>query len=98
MYFYLLSLFLLSGVSSSSQLQKTFIQNIKYPICINCKHFLPYDSDNKLGKCKLFGIQNAVTGHIDYDFASICRSKYLDTCGIEGKYFEEKTVQEPPLP
>ena len=98
MYLVLLICFLY-GVFSFQE--RTFIQNMNIPICINCKHFLQYDVkgnpivESKYGRCKLFGTKDLITGHIEYSFASTCRSNYADVCGIEGKYFEEKPA---PLP
>ena len=95
-----LSICFIYGVFSIQE--KIFIKNMKIPICINCRHFLQYDvkgsniEENKYGKCKLFGTKDVITGHIEYYFASTCRSEYAGACGIEGKYFEEIPEEEIP--
>jgi hypothetical protein len=46
-----------------------------------------------LGKCKLFGEKNLVSGIITYDYASVCRISE-NRCGINGKHYEEKDQEE----
>ena len=86
-------------------MNKIFIKNLSsfikcrdLPACINCVHFIedqsnyPYDpppSDEKYGKCKLFGRQNMVTGNINYEYASLCRENE-EKCGKNGKFFTKK--------
>jgi len=74
------------------------IRNLKYPVCVNCIHFIehknnyPYDpppDSREYGKCKLFGEINMITGVIDYDFAKFCRYD-SKKCGNNGVKFEEK--------
>lgn len=77
-----------------------FIQNKTFPACIDCKHFIRnnfisnisnnkiiYDDD--LGKCRLFGHKNIITGEITYKYATTCRISY-NKCGPQGIYFSEK--------
>ena len=71
-----------------------FIKNSDLPICTNCIHFIEYKNnypfdDNNLGKCKLFGKKNIVTGQIKYEYAENCREN-KEKCDIHGKYFESK--------
>ena len=44
---------------------------------------------DNLGKCKMFGKKNIVTGQIKYEYAENCREN-KEKCDIQGKYFEEK--------
>jgi len=76
----------------------SFIKHRDLLACINCVHFIedksnyPYDpppSDEKYGKCKLFGKQNMVTGTINNEYASICRYNEA-ICGEKGKHFTKK--------
>jgi Pyruvate/2-oxoacid:ferredoxin oxidoreductase delta subunit len=61
--------------------EKTYIRNTDLPICKNCVHFIPdetnypYDPlpDDNYGKCKKFGELNLVKGTIEYDVAKECR-------------------------
>lgn len=77
------------------------IDNIKPPTCVNCIHFVKYNDmyssranvNQELGKCKLFGKKNLVSGKITYDYASSSRISEKK-CGIEGKYYEEKGQEE----
>jgi hypothetical protein len=67
---------------------------IKTKICINCKHFVSSDNDNKFGKCSLFPrseneIDALVTGihkPDDYYYCSTARQS-IRMCGIEGKFY-----------
>lgn len=64
-------------------------KNFDNPICINCKNFIEFNKDINcldLGRCKIFGEQNLVTGECKYEFAEICR-RMENKCGIKGKYF-----------
>ena len=78
-------------------LMKSFIQNIEYPFCVNCIHFLdhigeyPYTRVNNInGRCKIFGKANLITGLIKYESAIDCRHDD-DKCGIEGQEYERRT-------
>lgn len=76
------------------------IKTNKY--CINCIHYMKhinnypcdeiYDSENKLGKCSMFGKQDFVSGEIEYEYASACRNSQ-SKCGEEGTYFIKKNVK-----
>lgn len=64
-------------------------------LCINCKYFIADEvrwpdeisNNSQLGKCKLFGKLDVVTGDIIYDYAySVRNDKGL--CGETGKLFE----------
>jgi len=77
------------------------IENIKPPTCVNCIHFVKYsdmyssrgDVNQELGKCKVFGKKNLVSGRITYDYATVSRTSD-NKCGIEGKYYEEKDPEK----
>lgn len=94
---YLLLVMNMLLLSSSINKIPNFIKNANLPSCINCVYFIddktnyPYDqlSDNKYGKCKLFGHKDIVTGELENIEARYCR---LDEqlCGKYGKYFESK--------
>jgi len=58
-------------------------------LCINCKHFIPNVPYNSLlGRCKMFGDVDLITGDISYNTASLCR-KYDHFCGKNAKYFSQ---------
>jgi hypothetical protein len=76
----------------------TFIKHKDFPACINCVYFIedksnyPYDpppSDEKYGKCRLFGSQNMVTGNINHEYAVLCRENEKK-CNKNGKFFTKK--------
>ena len=87
----------LFGLCAKHSTHSLLIENIKPPTCANCVHFMKYsyihssrgDVNQELGKCKLFGEKNLVSGIITYDYASVCRISEKK-CGIEGKHYEEK--------
>lgn len=91
----------LFGLSAKHSPHSPLIDNIKPPTCVNCIHFVKYSDmyssrsnvNQELGKCKLFGKKNLVSGKITYDFASSSRISE-NKCGIEGKYYEEKGQEE----
>ena len=78
----------------------SFIIKTKNP-CINCVNYIKYkytdpyneiyDSETSLGKCYIFGKQNLVTGHIEYENALVCRTND-SKCGKEGRYYNTKNV------
>ena len=79
-------------------IEKIFIRKKDLPICSKCLHFIehtnnyPYDPiprDEQYGRCKKFGEVNMVTGIIEYDLASNCRSN-VNKCGIFGSEYTEK--------
>jgi len=59
-------------------------------LCVNCKHFVLDEGIKKapyLGRCKVFGWKDCVTGKVEYAYASVvrnCRTK----CGEDAKYYE----------
>ena len=63
------------------------IKNAENPSCCNCIHFIPYDNDYSLSKCKKFGDKNIITDEITNYYASNCRTNE-EKCGLSGKYFE----------
>ena len=77
---------------------ESVIRNIKYPNCVNCRHFIAYTNQftlypthetNRYGRCKQFGEINVVTGQVNYDLACVCRDN-AKKCGLEGQSYEEK--------
>jgi hypothetical protein len=67
---------------------KTFIKNFDLPVCKDCIHFLkPVHSDTYLGKCKLFGTKDIITGQINYEYAEHCRN--TDKCSKNGTYLQK---------
>lgn len=68
----------------------SFIINIDKPVCKDCVHFVePSHNDIGLGKCKLFGKKNIISGEILYEYASLCRNNKTE-CGINAKYYKNK--------
>ena len=75
-------------------------------ICANCKHFMPYKTIDKYGKCTRFPLtDNAsqmeylVTGvktRPDYYYYYYCSTArtYDDMCGIEGKLYEDRDADK----
>lgn len=69
------------------------------PLCINCKHFIPYkqssnnnnnnEMSRSLSTCRIFSITHIISGRIIYSFADSCRlEKHM--CGERGRYYEKK--------
>jgi len=75
----------------------SFIIKTKNP-CINCIHYIKYhlhnsdNYENKIGICRLFGEQNLVTGHVEFENALSCRINESQ-CGKEGRYFTTKNIK-----
>jgi len=76
-----------------------FVRNKGLPVCSNCVHFIehknnyPYDpipSNERYGRCKLFGEVDLVTGTIEHDLAKICRLTESQ-CGKSGSKFTDKS-------
>jgi hypothetical protein len=73
------------------------IKNNDLPVCSQCIHYQPPphhlllygDSSTIVGRCKLFGTKDIVTGHVDYTYADICRMNSMN-CGMNGTLFEPK--------
>ena len=69
--------------------ENNFIKYKVSPSCVKCIHFLnDYPENVHLGKCKLFGEKNLVTGKINYQFAEICRANN-NMCMSDGFYYKE---------
>jgi hypothetical protein len=82
-------------VTSNKNIE-TFIHNINMPACANCVHFIPYKNvtnyfyqELQASRCKKFGQQSLLSGKIEYDLASKCRS-IQSMCGKDGKYFIQR--------
>lgn len=77
------------------------IKNVGFPSCIHCVHFIEYktkypeedSSTDELGRCRMFGKKNLVTGVVKHDFADLCRNNEK-LCGLEGRYFEVKSIPD----
>ena len=67
----------------------------KTKFCVNCRHFIPNESNNEYGKCSLFVYENSkylVDGVIrdnDYYACSTARS-WNSLCGKAGKNYKKK--------
>lgn len=62
-------------------------------LCINCKHYLKSDFNNKFGKCDKYPIVDKLTGEKIHIYASIVRkSPFL--CGKNAQGFEEVKKDE----
>lgn len=86
-------------------LSSSLKQNIP-KLCINCKHFIPDNIDNKFGKCSLFPKTDdnnfyLVTGNIkedlDYIYCETARS-YDFRCGKNGDFYKKKYTRKNILP
>ena len=85
-------------VNNISQMTKRqmSIKNIEVKLCKNCVHFTnrttnddfgPLVDDISLGRCKLFGDINLVTGEMKYSLAQACRFD-VAKCGIVARHFK----------
>ena len=73
-----------------------FIINHRLPECRNCKYFMPHDSEihkYSLGRCKLYGFKNIVSGETRYEYADHCRQDHKQ-CTIQGFNFEPFVVTD----
>jgi len=69
--------------------ENDFVKYRVSPSCVTCIHFLNDSPENvAVGKCKLFGEKNLVTGKINYQFAEICRIKN-NMCMSDGLYYKK---------
>jgi hypothetical protein len=71
-----------------------FILNSGLPECCKCKHFIPYNSKElnyTLGKCRIYGQKNIVSGEIEYEFADHCRQN-IGQCTKHGFHYEAKDL------
>jgi hypothetical protein len=92
-----ISLYNNTTVNRVSRVNK--VKNIEYPICMDCKFFIPDNKFNdtafsiQYAKCSLFSEKNLMTGEIRHNYASSCRFNDTDnSCGNTGKYFEPKML------
>jgi len=89
---FLMLLWMSSGNAYMSSMKPT--DTNPPPLCINCKHFIPYNvfyrsHMAKYGNCRLFYNVDVVTGEKSYEFASIARSTKT-MCGTNATYFEDR--------
>ena len=73
--------------------QPSFIKNIQYPNCKDCKFFKGHsDPYNKyhLSQCCFFGEKDNISGEITYMYTKTCRL-VNNLCGEKGKYYIDKT-------
>ena len=73
----------------------SFIKNYDLPVCVTCEHFIPdighkNEFMNIVGRCKLFGVKDMVTGIVDHHFASSCRAN-IELCGKNAAYYQPIT-------
>lgn len=59
------------------------------PACSTCKHFVPEPRLSgrpaiELGRCRLYGIHNPVTGDAELAFAEMVRARTRESCGPDG--------------
>lgn len=73
-------------------------------LCINCKHFIPDNSNSKYGRCSYFPkrenkINFLVNGiHSDeYYYCSVSRDAN-EMCGEQAKYYKKKRVSKNIVP
>ena len=73
-------------------------KEIKPKLCINCKHFISDNYDDKYGKCSLFPkiishnyklVNGIIEYSDDYHYCSILRSND-SMCSEEGKMYKRK--------
>jgi hypothetical protein len=84
---YLFTLFFIFVFANSLEMKPKF--------CVNCRYFIPNESNNEYGKCSLFVYENSkylVDGLVrdnDYYACSSARS-WSNLCGKEGKKYKKK--------
>jgi hypothetical protein len=85
-------------------LQVLSFNEIKPKLCVNCKHFITDNVDNKFGKCSLFtkkenlNFYTRVNGisentDIEYYYCATARNSE-DMCGKEGKMHKRKYIKK----
>lgn len=81
---------LLRFLLSTMVLPSTFIKDLHLPVCKDCKFFIPYENKEQytLGRCRLFGKKNLVSGEITYEFADVCRIS-SNKCGNNGTLYKD---------
>jgi hypothetical protein len=67
-------------------------------MCINCKHFIKPQGENKIGRCSLFPILNDLEEY-DNQYMDVTNSrKIYYMCGEKGRYYEKVIpVEVPPF-
>jgi len=70
--------------------REDFIKYWVSPSCVSCIHFLSYYPNEhiSMGRCKLFGKKDLVTGRIHYEYASVCRENNK-MCMSDGFYYKK---------
>jgi hypothetical protein len=74
-----------------------FIKDYDLPVCVTCEHFIPdighkTDFKNIVGRCKLFGVKDIVTGIVDHHFAISCRAN-SELCGKNATYYYQSITK-----
>lgn len=73
------------------------IFSLSKKICINCKHFIKPEGENKIGRCSLFPILNDEEDKNQYMDTTNSRKIYY-MCGEKGRYYEKVIpVEVPPF-
>jgi hypothetical protein len=90
--------FLLILISASSVFSLSNIFSKSKKKCINCRHFIKPEGNNKIGRCSVFPILNDIeeddNQYIDAD--SSRNIQYM--CGNKGRYYDQIIpVEEPPF-
>lgn len=74
-------------------------KQVKPKLCINCKYFIPYNDNQRFGRCSFFPkkegkINYLVTGinENEYYFCSTVRDE-SSMCGEDGKNYKKKTIK-----
>uniref|UniRef100_A0A6C0D3S5 Uncharacterized protein n=1 Tax=viral metagenome TaxID=1070528 RepID=A0A6C0D3S5_9ZZZZ len=73
-----------------------FILNYGLPECKNCVYFIPDESEKykyPLGRCKLYGVKNLVSGIIRHEYADHCRQS-KNQCSITALHYEAINEQD----
>lgn len=88
---YFLFTFFLIKLTMKMNTHDSFIKNYDLPVCVTCQHFIPdighkNEFMNIVGKCKVFGVKDMVTGIVDHHFASSCRAN-SELCGKNATYY-----------
>ena len=79
------------GLSASTRALPT-IQNLEFPICANCVHYIKPPPGITHATCKKFGKIDIVSGVIEYDIAILVRENE-NKCGMKGAAYVEKIKQ-----
>lgn len=87
MNYLILNIFFILFIPSLSHVITSNNKNIN--LCINCKHFIPSEFNNKFARCNKYSITNEITGDKILPYACIIRKSEL-LCGKTGKSYESK--------